>query len=58
MVIWDKYAAMLAEITATSLRIMGNIHLNPNHLSESPHVMTHNKLRELKLYRVSSEIHE
>ena len=30
------------EITATSFRIMGNIHPNPNHPSESLHVMAHN----------------
>ena len=49
-VIWEKYAVILTEITATSLRIMGNIHPNPNHLSESPHATTHNRHHELKLY--------
>ena len=29
---------------------MGNIHPNHSHLSESPHVTTHNKHHELKLY--------
>ena len=29
---------------------MGNIHPNPNHLSESLHVMAHNKHHELRLY--------
>ena len=33
--IWDKYAVIWTEITATSLRIMRNIYPNHNHLSES-----------------------
>ena len=52
--IWDKYVMIFREITATSFRIMGNIHPNPNHLSEfgseSLHVMAQNKHHELRLY--------
>ena len=46
----DKYAVILTEITATSFRIMGNIHPNPNHPSESLHVMAYNKNHECRLY--------
>ena len=46
----DKYAVILTEITATSFRIMGNIHPNPNNPSESLHGMAHNKNHECRLY--------
>ena len=46
---WEPSTAMLTEITATSLLIMGNIHPNPSHLSQSPHVMAHEKHYGLKL---------
>ena len=48
--IWEKHAVISMKITATSLRIIGNIHPNPNHLSESPHITVHNKRHEVKLY--------
>ena len=46
--IWDKYVVNLTEITATSFRIMGNTHPNPNHLFESLHVMAHYKHHECR----------
>ena len=36
--------------TVTSFRIMGNIHPNPNHLSQSLHIMAHNKHHECRPY--------
>ena len=45
------------EITAASLRIIGNIHPNPDHLSESPHITAHHKRHELKLYTYIKQVH-
>ena len=55
---WDTYTAMLTEITATSLLIMGNIHPNPSHLSESSHVMAHEKHHGLKLSTCINHTHK
>ena len=52
--IWDRYAMIFTEITATSFQIMGNIHPNPNHPSESLHVMAQNKYHELRLYNFTN----